>query len=80
MTASRSTTVPRPARYDTPQRLEFTGCRTVHITRAEIADCERRIEYWDAATKTATVCDPVSTYHERRRFRSTTVQIRPTRN
>ena len=64
MTASRSTTAPRPSRYDTPQRLEFPGCRPVRITRAEIADYERRIEYWDAATETAMVCDPVSTYHE----------------
>ena len=64
MAASRSTTVPRPARYDTPQRLEFPGCRPVRITRAEIADYERRIEYWDATTETAMVCDPVSVYHE----------------
>ena len=64
MSASRSATVPRPTRYDTPQRLEFPGCRPVRITRAEIAACERRIEYWDAATETAMVCDPVSTYHE----------------
>ena len=64
MAASRSTTAPRPTRYDTPQRLEFPGCRPVRITRAEIADYERRIEYWDAATETAMVCDPVSTYHE----------------
>ena len=64
MAAPSSTTIPRPARYDTPQRLEFPGCRPVRITRAEIADYERRIEYWDAATETAMVCDPVSTYHE----------------
>ena len=64
MAAPRSTTIPRPARYDTPQRLEFPGCRPVRITRAEIADYERRIEYWDATTETAMVCDPVSVYHE----------------
>jgi Uma2 family endonuclease len=43
---------------------EFPGCRPVRISRAEIAACERRIEYWEAATETAMVCDPVSTYHE----------------
>ena len=36
----------------------------MRISRAEIADCERRIEYWDAATEVAMVCDPVSVYHE----------------
>ena len=35
----------------------------MHITRAEIGACERRIEYWDAATETAMECDPVSTCH-----------------
>jgi hypothetical protein len=64
MAASRSSTAPRPTRYDTPQRLEFPGCRPVRITRAEIADYERRIEYWDAATETAMVCEPAGIYHE----------------
>ena len=36
----------------------------MRISRAEIADYERRIEYWDAATEVAMVCDPVSVYHE----------------
>ena len=49
---------------DAGYQPEFPGCRPVRISRAAIAACERRIEYWDAATETAMVCDPVSTYHE----------------
>ena len=56
-------TVPPAAEHETPA-LEFPGCRTVHISRADIERCERRIEYWDAATEIAMVCDPVSVYHE----------------
>ena len=63
MAEYRATTVPRPAEHEAPP-LEFPGCRPVRISRAEIADCERRIEYWDAATEVAMVCDPVSVYHE----------------
>ena len=62
MAEYRATTVPRPAEHGAP--LEFPGCRPVHISRAGIVDFERRIEYWDAATETAMVCEPVSTYHE----------------
>ena len=54
----------RPAAQHETARLEFPGCRPVHISRADIERCERRIEYWDAATETAMICDPVSTYHE----------------
>ena len=36
----------------------------MRISRAEIVDYERRIEYWDAATEVAMVCEPVSVYHE----------------
>ncbi|MDE0445439.1 MAG: Uma2 family endonuclease [Spirochaetaceae bacterium] len=54
----------RPVEHETP-RLEFPGCRAVRITRAEIAECERRIEYWDAATETAWICEPTTSYHER---------------
>lgn len=43
---------------------EFPGCRPVHISRDAIADYEGRIETWDAATETAMVCEPTSTYHE----------------
>ncbi len=34
------------------------------MSRNEIEHCERRIEYWDATTETAMICDPVSVYHE----------------
>ena len=59
-----TTTVARPAEHAAPP-LEFPGCRPVRISRADIEHCERRIEYWDAATEVAMVCDPVSVYHER---------------
>lgn len=48
----------------TPSAADFPGCRAVHITRDEIDDHEGRIEYWDAATETAMVCEGVSVYHE----------------
>ncbi len=63
MAEYRAAAVPRPVKRATP-RLEFPGCRPVHIARADIERCERRIEYWDAATETAMICDPVSVYHE----------------
>ena len=63
MAEYRATTAPRPAEHAAPP-LEFPGCRPVRISRAEIADYERRIEYWDAATEVAMVCEPVSVYHE----------------
>ena len=63
MAEYRTTTVARPAEHAAPP-LEFPGCRPVRISRAEIADYERRIEYWDAATEIAMVCEPVSVYHE----------------
>ena len=47
-----------------PSAADFPGCRAVHITRDEIDDHEGRIEYWDAATETAMVCEGVSVYHE----------------
>ncbi len=42
---------------------EFPGCRAVRISREEIDDYGR-IEYWDAATEVAMVCEGVSVYHE----------------
>ena len=66
MAEYRTTTAPhaaQPAQHEAPP-LEFPGCRPVRISRAEIADYERRIEYWDAATEIAMVCEPVSVYHE----------------
>ena len=58
------TAVPRPAEHDEPGSLEFPGCHPVRISRDAIADYDGRIEYWDAATETAMVCEPVSVYHE----------------
>ena len=57
------TTIQPATEHEAPP-LEFPGCRPMRIPRAEIADYERRIEYWDAATEVAMVCDPVSVYHE----------------
>ena len=43
----------------------FPGCRAIRIARAEIADYEGRIEYWDADTEIAwTAREPTSVYHE----------------
>ena len=47
-----------------PAEPKFPGCRPVRITRQEIANCEIRLEYWDAATEIAMVCEPNSYYHE----------------
>ena len=44
---------------------EFPGCKPVHLPRAEIERFEGRLEYWDAATETAWVCEPTTSYHER---------------
>ena len=65
MAESVATRVPGPpVERREPRAPEFPGCRAVRISRDEIADCERRIEYWDRATETAMVCEPVSLYHE----------------
>ena len=63
MAEYRAATVPHPAEHEAPT-LEFPGCRPVRISRAEIVDYERRIEYWDAVTEVAMVCEPISVYHE----------------
>ena len=63
--AERATTVAIPGEHPArPESLEFPGCRPVRIPRTHIADHESRIEYWDAATEVAMVCEPISTYHE----------------
>ena len=54
--------VAAPARTESPQ---FPGCKPVHLPRAEIERFEGRLEYWDAATETAWICDPTTSYHER---------------
>ena len=73
--------IPRPARHSEPGALEFPGCRPVRIPREAISDCESRIEYWDAATEIAMVCDPVSIYHEQggQRLGALTTMIARTR-
>jgi len=43
----------------------FPGCTPVHLPRAELKSFDRRLEYWEAATETAWICEPVSPYHER---------------
>ena len=60
-------TVPAPATARRePEALEFPGCHPVRIPRDQIDDDEIRIEYWDADTEIAMICDPpVSYYHER---------------
>ncbi len=44
---------------------EFPGCRPVHLPRSDLEGSDQRLEYWDGATETAWICDPVSPYHER---------------
>ena len=48
-----------------PASPAFPGCTPVHLPRAELEHFERRLEYWDAATETAWVCEPATSYHER---------------
>ena len=43
----------------------FPGCTPVHLPPAELESFDRRLEYWEAATETAWICEPVSPYHER---------------
>ncbi len=50
-------------RYGQPPA--FPGCTPVRLTRTEIERFEGRLEYWDAATETAWICDPATPYHER---------------
>ena len=54
----------QPEPYGEPESLQFPGCRAVRISREAITDYEGRIEYWDAHTEVAMVCEPVSIYHE----------------
>ncbi len=54
-----------PGRAGATPGPEFPGCRPVRITRADIADFDGRIEYWDADTETAwMVREPTTVYHE----------------
>ena len=54
--------VAAPTRTEPP---EFPGCKPVHVPRAAIESFEGRLEYWDAATETAWICEPTTSYHER---------------
>ena len=54
--------VAAPARTEPP---EFPGCKPVRVPSAAIERFERRLEYWDAATETAWICEPTTSYHER---------------
>jgi Uma2 family endonuclease len=55
---------PRPATAQPPSAADFPGCKPVRLPREQLDDCEMRLEYWDTATETAWICDPVSSYHE----------------
>ena len=55
---------PRPPTAQPPTAADFPGCKPVRLPREELDDCEVRLEYWDTATETAWICDPVSSYHE----------------
>ena len=68
--AMASTEAPPSGRYDAAHPLPaqppaFPGCKPVHLPRTEIERFEGRLEYWDAATETAWICDPAPPYHER---------------
>ena len=64
VTATRPAGVARlPDRFSAGSP-EFPGCKPVHLPRAEIDRFEGRLEYWDAATETAWICEP-TTHHER---------------
>ena len=43
----------------------FPGCKPVRLPRTEIERFEGRLEYWDAGTETAWICDSTTPYHER---------------
>ena len=65
-----STKAPPTERYDAaqPRRAEspaFPGCKPVRVPRSRIDRFEGRLEYWDAATETAWICEPTTPYHER---------------
>ena len=65
-----STEAPPSRRYDAAQPRpaqppEFPGCKPVHLPRTEIDRFEGRLEYWDAATETAWISEPTTSYHER---------------
>ena len=59
---------PRPGAAWTPPSLpglEFPGCAPRRLRRSELATYERRLEFWDAETETAWVCEQTPPCHER---------------
>ena len=57
---------PPPVDHHEREALEFPGCHPVRIPRDDLDVGDFRIEYWDADTEIAMICDPpVSYYHER---------------
>ncbi|MXW45108.1 MAG: hypothetical protein F4109_07200 [Gammaproteobacteria bacterium] len=62
--ALHSKDVARSARSGGPKYPEFPGCHPVRISRSEIKTWEGRIEFWDADTEIAMVCEPTTWYHE----------------
>ena len=68
--AMASTEAPPAGRHEAAQSRHaqppaFPGCKPVHLPRAQIATFEGRLEYWDAATETAWICEPTTPCHER---------------
>ena len=47
-----------------PSVPEFPGCKPVRVPRDEVETYDGRLEFWDARTETAWVCEPTSPYHE----------------
>ena len=43
---------------------EFPGCKPLHLPHDEVETYDGRLEFWDARTETAWVCEPTSPYHE----------------
>ena len=68
--AMASTEAPPSGRHAAaqPRRVQppaFPGCKPVRLPRTEVDRFEGRLEYWDAATETAWICEPTTPYHER---------------
>ncbi len=55
----------KPRTLSVQPEFEFPGCTPRRIRRSEIHAYKGRIEFWDADTETAWVCEPVSPVHER---------------
>ena len=68
--AMASTEAPPTGRQEAAQARRaqlptFPGCKPVRLPRSRIDRFEGRLEYWDAATETAWICEPTTPYHER---------------